>query len=93
MRLKPHAPLFLALVLILAACDSVETVSEPTAQLHPTQVVEFEAEATTAETDDPEEGGQEGVYQSAFKKGYDEGFAQGSAGESDDLVAFLRALP
>jgi len=86
-RRKPLVRTAFILTLILAACNSEETASGPAAQPRPTQIGEIEADAITAETDEPEDGQQEGVYQSAYQKGYDEGFAEGAARCNDGLEA------
>ena len=93
MSRKPLTQTILILTFFLASCDSVATVSDPTAQLPPIEALETPTVATIVQTDQSEDEGLEDIYQSAYQKAYEEGFAEGSAScaqgfESDEAYPY-----
>ena len=93
MSRKPLTQTILILIFFLASCDSVATVSDPTAQLPPIEALETPTVAAIVQTDQSEDEGLEDIYQSAYQKAYEEGFAEGSAScaqgfESDEAYPY-----
>jgi hypothetical protein len=93
MSRKRHARTVLILTFFLASCDSVATVSDPTAQLPPIEALETPTVAAIVQTDQSEDEGLEDIYQSAYQKAYEEGFTEGSTScaqgfESDDAYPY-----
>ena len=90
---KRHARTVFILTFFLASCDSVATVSDPTAQLPPIEALETPTVAAIVQTDQSEDEGLEDIYQSAYQKAYEEGFTEGSTScaqgfESDDAYPY-----